>query len=147
MPEGGVDLQPQSKMLTQDEIIRLSSMFVQAGVDKIRLTGGEVGPYGNARCGIRKKRVWGLHRYISVSSTSAWILGPIIVELSRRGYCTSYALLPRLSLEPVGQNHGCHSTEPQTTSCTRVQLLIVMLCKRSLPSICNLETCGTIDVD
>lgn len=42
MPEDGVDLQPQSKMLSQDEIIRLASMFVRAGVDKIRLTGGEV---------------------------------------------------------------------------------------------------------
>lgn len=42
MPEDGVDLQPQSKMLTADEILRLASMFVHAGVDKIRLTGGEV---------------------------------------------------------------------------------------------------------
>lgn len=42
MPEDGVDLQPQSKMLSRDEIIRLASMFVRAGVDKIRLTGGEV---------------------------------------------------------------------------------------------------------
>ncbi|CAM9155376.1 unnamed protein product [Sphacelaria rigidula] len=41
MPEDGVDLQPQSKMLSQDEIVRLASMFVRAGVDKIRLTGGE----------------------------------------------------------------------------------------------------------
>lgn len=42
MPEDGVDLQPQTKMLTQQEIVRLASMFVEAGVDKIRLTGGEV---------------------------------------------------------------------------------------------------------
>lgn len=43
MPEDGVDLQPQSKMINQQEILRLASMFVDAGVDKIRLTGGEVG--------------------------------------------------------------------------------------------------------
>lgn len=43
MPEDGVDLQPQSKMLNQEEILRLAGMFVDAGVDKIRLTGGEVG--------------------------------------------------------------------------------------------------------
>lgn len=42
MPEDGVDLQPSHKMLTQQEILRLGSMFVRAGVDKIRLTGGEV---------------------------------------------------------------------------------------------------------
>lgn len=42
MPEDGVDLQPQMKMLNQQEILRLASMFVDAGVDKIRLTGGEV---------------------------------------------------------------------------------------------------------
>lgn len=42
MPEDGVDLQPNHKMLTQQEILRLGSMFVRAGVDKIRLTGGEV---------------------------------------------------------------------------------------------------------
>eukprot|EP00904_Undaria_pinnatifida_P005026 jgi/Undpi1/1653/HiC_scaffold_11.g05043.m1 len=41
MPEDGVDLQPQMKMLNQQEILRLASMFVDAGVDKIRLTGGE----------------------------------------------------------------------------------------------------------
>lgn len=57
MPEDGVDLQPQSKMLTGDEIIRLASMFVQAGVDKIRLTGGEVGLPGNERCEIHKYHV------------------------------------------------------------------------------------------
>lgn len=43
MPEDGVDLQSQSKMINQQEILRLASMFVDAGVDKIRLTGGEVG--------------------------------------------------------------------------------------------------------
>ncbi|CAM9159213.1 unnamed protein product [Ascophyllum nodosum] len=41
MPEDGVDLQPKEKMLTQQEILRLAGMFVDAGVDKIRLTGGE----------------------------------------------------------------------------------------------------------
>lgn len=42
MPEDGVNLQPQSKMLSTGEILRLATMFVGAGVDKIRLTGGEV---------------------------------------------------------------------------------------------------------
>lgn len=43
MPEDGVDLQPETKMINQQEILRLARMFVEAGVDKIRLTGGEVG--------------------------------------------------------------------------------------------------------
>lgn len=41
MPEEGVDLQPNDKILTKDEIVRISRLFVNAGVNKIRLTGGE----------------------------------------------------------------------------------------------------------
>ena len=41
MPEEGVELSPNDKILTKEEIIRLSTLFVNAGVDKIRLTGGE----------------------------------------------------------------------------------------------------------
>jgi molybdenum cofactor biosynthesis protein A len=41
MPEDGVPLQPQSHLLSNDEIMRLASWFVQNGVTKIRLTGGE----------------------------------------------------------------------------------------------------------
>lgn len=41
MPEEGVDLSPEGKLLTNEEIIRLASLFVRNGVTKIRLTGGE----------------------------------------------------------------------------------------------------------
>ncbi|XP_058073406.1 GTP 3',8-cyclase, mitochondrial [Magnolia sinica] len=41
MPAEGVELTPSSELLSQDEIIRLASLFVSSGVDKIRLTGGE----------------------------------------------------------------------------------------------------------
>jgi hypothetical protein len=41
MPEEGIELSPKSNLLTTDEIIRLAKLFVQAGVKKIRLTGGE----------------------------------------------------------------------------------------------------------
>jgi len=41
MPEEGVTLQPNSNLLSTDEIIRIAKLFVGAGVDKIRLTGGE----------------------------------------------------------------------------------------------------------
>eukprot|EP00008_Paramoeba_atlantica_P008730 CAMPEP_0201494626 /NCGR_PEP_ID=MMETSP0151_2-20130828/48741_1 /ASSEMBLY_ACC=CAM_ASM_000257 /TAXON_ID=200890 /ORGANISM="Paramoeba atlantica, Strain 621/1 / CCAP 1560/9" /LENGTH=299 /DNA_ID=CAMNT_0047883017 /DNA_START=233 /DNA_END=1132 /DNA_ORIENTATION=+ len=41
MPQEGVELTPKEKTLTTEEIIRLSRLFVESGVDKIRLTGGE----------------------------------------------------------------------------------------------------------
>lgn len=42
MPEEGVALQPPDHLLTTDEIVKLAELFVSQGVNKIRLTGGEV---------------------------------------------------------------------------------------------------------
>lgn len=41
MPEAGVTLQPKHNLLTVDEILQLARIFVELGVIKIRLTGGE----------------------------------------------------------------------------------------------------------
>lgn len=41
MPEEGVELTPTPHLLTADEIVRLARLFAAAGVNKIRLTGGE----------------------------------------------------------------------------------------------------------
>ena len=41
MPEDGVDLTAKDELLTADEIGRLVKIFAAAGVDKVRLTGGE----------------------------------------------------------------------------------------------------------
>ena len=41
MPSEGVELTPDSELLTTDEIEKLARLFVQEGVTKIRLTGGE----------------------------------------------------------------------------------------------------------
>ena len=41
MPSEGIELSPQGKILTNDEILRLATLFVKSGVTKIRLTGGE----------------------------------------------------------------------------------------------------------
>ncbi|XP_019235198.1 PREDICTED: cyclic pyranopterin monophosphate synthase, mitochondrial isoform X2 [Nicotiana attenuata] len=41
MPAEGVELTPSPQLLSQDEIVRLASLFVGSGVNKIRLTGGE----------------------------------------------------------------------------------------------------------
>ncbi|PWA44137.1 cofactor of nitrate reductase and xanthine dehydrogenase 2 [Artemisia annua] len=41
MPAEGVELTPGSLVMSQNEIIRIASLFVSSGVNKIRLTGGE----------------------------------------------------------------------------------------------------------
>lgn len=41
MPAEGVPLKPRDEILSYEEILRLSELFVSLGVDKIRLTGGE----------------------------------------------------------------------------------------------------------
>lgn len=41
MPSDGVELSPKEHILTDDEVVRLARIFVQHGVNKIRLTGGE----------------------------------------------------------------------------------------------------------
>lgn len=41
MPADGVELTPNAELLSKSEIIRIASTFVEGGVDKIRLTGGE----------------------------------------------------------------------------------------------------------
>ncbi|CAE6502618.1 unnamed protein product [Rhizoctonia solani] len=41
MPEEGIPLSPSGNILTNEEVVRLARIFVQHGVTKIRLTGGE----------------------------------------------------------------------------------------------------------
>ena len=41
MPEEGLDFTPPAKLLSAAEILRLGELFAAAGVEKIRLTGGE----------------------------------------------------------------------------------------------------------
>lgn len=41
MPSEGIQLSPKASILSDDEIIRLATLFVKSGVTKIRLTGGE----------------------------------------------------------------------------------------------------------
>jgi cyclic pyranopterin phosphate synthase len=41
MPEEGVSLTPGNELLTSAEIVKIAGLFVDAGVDKIRFTGGE----------------------------------------------------------------------------------------------------------
>ncbi len=41
MPEEGIALRPRSEFMTSEEVIQIASTFVELGVKKIRLTGGE----------------------------------------------------------------------------------------------------------
>jgi len=41
MPEEGVPLTPKSSLLSAEELLKLTKIFVQEGVKKVRLTGGE----------------------------------------------------------------------------------------------------------
>lgn len=41
MPEEGVKLTEKSHLMTTDELLKIASQFVEYGIDKIRLTGGE----------------------------------------------------------------------------------------------------------
>lgn len=41
MPEDGISLTPKSHLMTADEVIQIAKTFVELGVKKIRLTGGE----------------------------------------------------------------------------------------------------------
>eukprot|EP00039_Didymoeca_costata_P011107 m.153005 g.153005 ORF g.153005 m.153005 type:complete len:377 (-) comp15062_c0_seq4:4748-5878(-) len=47
MPEGGVDLSPASELLSYEEIVKIATLFMQEGVTKIRLTGGEPMVFGD----------------------------------------------------------------------------------------------------
>jgi cyclic pyranopterin phosphate synthase len=42
MPEDGVPLQQESALLSTQEILNLAKLFANAGINRIRLTGGEV---------------------------------------------------------------------------------------------------------
>jgi len=65
MPVNGAKLSEQSMMLTNNEMVRLVSLFAERGVDKIRITGGEptvrkdiveiVGKFKTGKFGFRKR--------------------------------------------------------------------------------------------
>ncbi|OJA07634.1 hypothetical protein AZE42_01106 [Rhizopogon vesiculosus] len=67
MPSEGVELSPASHILTDDEVIRLATLFVSSGVTKIRLTGGrlnELRPLGLESIGMTTNGL-ALHRRLN----------------------------------------------------------------------------------
>lgn len=41
MPADGIDFEPNKSLLKTDEVLRLARVFAEAGINKVRLTGGE----------------------------------------------------------------------------------------------------------
>ncbi|KAF9074904.1 hypothetical protein BDP27DRAFT_1316161 [Rhodocollybia butyracea] len=70
MPEEGVELTPKANLLTDSELLRLGKLFVESGVTKIRLTGGEPtvrAGIGEIIAGLNDLRPYGLK---SIAMTS-----------------------------------------------------------------------------
>ncbi|AWW31404.1 GTP 3',8-cyclase MoaA [Echinicola strongylocentroti] len=84
MPEEGVQFAHKKELLTWDELMLLSQSFVEMGVDKIRITGGE--PF--VRKGLmdfldKLAKLEGLEE-ISIT-TNATLIGPHIPHLKKLG--------------------------------------------------------------
>jgi molybdenum cofactor biosynthesis protein A len=84
MPEEGIKYVPRDELLTYEEMIRLTRLLVQMGIDKMRITGGE--PF------VRRdmmdflgelSRMEGLEK-ISIT-TNGILTGPLIPELKKLG--------------------------------------------------------------
>jgi uncharacterized radical SAM superfamily Fe-S cluster-containing enzyme len=62
MPEEGVDLTPAADVMSTAEVLRVAGLFAGAGVDKIRLTGGEptLRKGGWVCCPVLRSSVWAL---------------------------------------------------------------------------------------
>jgi molybdenum cofactor biosynthesis protein A len=84
MPREGIDWIPRKELMTYEEMLRLCSLLVSMGIQKMRITGGE--PF------VRKdmmhfisalKKIKGLHE-ISIT-TNGILTAPLIPELKRLG--------------------------------------------------------------
>ena len=118
MPEEGVDLSPKSNLLTTDEIIRLAKLFVQSGVKKIRLTGGEPS--------IRKDivEIVGMSKFLTVT---ALFLIPLI-SISNSSSIRTSSIWPRrycndLKWPCVAQKTTCTNRKWNDTSKSEVRAL------------------------
>ena len=64
MPAEGVEFSPSKELLTWDEMFLLASTFVELGIKKIRITGGE--PF------VRKGLMEFLHKLAAVDGLADW---------------------------------------------------------------------------
>ncbi|XP_063700616.1 molybdenum cofactor biosynthesis protein 1 isoform X1 [Culicoides brevitarsis] len=84
MPEEGVKLTPNKNLLTTDEVIYLTQLFVQEGVRKVRLTGGEPTVRRDLEEIIRRMKKIEKLKSVSIT-TNALVLTRQLVKLQRAG--------------------------------------------------------------
>ena len=83
MPAQGVPLKPKAEMLTFEEIFRLARIFVEMGVEKIRITGGE--PLVRKNVETLIELLGGLPIKTLAMTTNAVLLADKVEELRRGG--------------------------------------------------------------
>lgn len=84
MPESGLDWTPRRELMTTSEMLRICTLLVKMGIDKIRITGGE--PF------VRKDLLPFLHSLSTISglqeltiTTNGLLTAPFIPELEKMG--------------------------------------------------------------
>lgn len=84
MPEEGIDWLARKEILTFEEMLRLCSLLVKMGIDKIRITGGE--PF--IRTDIMKL-LWSVSKLHGLKqltlTTNGLLTAPLVPELKRMG--------------------------------------------------------------
>ncbi|TVZ17388.1 GTP 3',8-cyclase MoaA [Maribacter sp. MAR_2009_72] len=84
MPEEGINFAKNDKLFTIDELVRLSSLMVSQGIDKIRITGGE--PFVRKDLMVLLRNLASLIGLKDISvTTNATLIGPYIDELKELG--------------------------------------------------------------
>lgn len=84
MPSEGIDFVRNDKLLTIEELSRLSGILVDQGIDKIRITGGE--PFVRKDLMVLLRNLKELEGLNDISiTTNATLIGPYIDELKTLG--------------------------------------------------------------
>lgn len=84
MPSEGINFAKNEKLLSIDELISLSSILVEQGIDKIRITGGE--PFVRKDLMVLLRHLNKLEGLKDISvTTNATLIGPYIDELRELG--------------------------------------------------------------
>ncbi|MCW5515215.1 GTP 3',8-cyclase MoaA [Muriicola sp. Z0-33] len=84
MPSEGINFEKNDKLLTIEELSRLSKIVVEQGIDKIRITGGE--PFVRKDLMVLLRYLTELDGLDDISiTTNATLIGPYISELKTLG--------------------------------------------------------------
>lgn len=84
MPSEGIDFVKNDKLLTIDELSKISEVLVSQGIDKIRITGGE--PFVRKDLMVLLRKLSTLDKLQDISvTTNATLIGPYIDELKELG--------------------------------------------------------------